>query len=76
MSSESKALVIVGVFFVLLAIPTAIGAVSLGAFNTLNSSGSYLVDNPFFEFLGVVFAGLGGYFLYRAGQLGRLGPST
>src|SRR5437773_1677579 len=67
---EFKAVIVVRMFFLLLAIPTSMGAVSLGTFNTPNSSGSYLVDNPLFEFLGLFFAGLGGRFLFRAGRLG------
>jgi hypothetical protein len=69
MSTGSSGVIVIGVFLLLLTIVTAMGAVSLGAFNTLHTNGAYLVDSPFFEFLALVFAGLGGYFLYRAGQM-------
>jgi hypothetical protein len=76
MGTTSWGDITVGVFFLLMAILTGMGAVSLGVINmTPNTSGgAYLVDSPLYELVAVVFAGLGGYFLYNAGKMkGPLG---
>jgi DNA-binding HxlR family transcriptional regulator len=65
-------LVIAGFIFILMGIGAAMGAVSLGTYQFTTSSGSsagsYLVYNPFYELLGIFFAGCGGGLLYFTGK--------
>jgi hypothetical protein len=71
MSKEPWGNIALGAFFLLLAIGAAMGAVSLGVVNATpnTTGGAYLVYSPLYEFLAVVLAGLGGYFLYNSGKM-------
>jgi len=70
--TQRDGLLVTGIILILLGLLSASGSVSLGTFHiqttTGSSSGSYLVYNPVLQFLAVVFAGVGAFFLYRAGQ--------
>jgi uncharacterized membrane protein len=61
-----------GILLILLALVTAMGAVSIGSFSSVTSTGRRegvgLVYSPWMEFLSVILAGAGIAFVYFSGR--------
>ena len=68
-----------GAFFIILAILSAMGSISLGNPVPIQGGGAsnaYLVTNYVFVLLALGLAALGAFFVYRGGQASLRGEST
>jgi len=69
-----------GAFFIILAILSAMGSISLGSYQVPiqqgGASGAYLVTNYLLVLAALGFGALGAFFVYRAGQASVRPEST